>query len=58
MSYRAFEQTQTMESILDGNYFSSIMVDFVHMESNFVPTDGYLAHKEDFFLRRFDTTLP
>jgi len=57
MTYRAFEETQTVESILIGKYFASIVVDFVHMESTFVPTEGYLAHKEDLVLGRFDIAI-
>lgn len=28
------------------------------MEFDFVPTEGYLAHKEDYDLGRFETTFP
>lgn len=47
-----------MDSILVGKDFSSIVANFVHMESDFVPTEGYLAHKEDSVLGRFDISLP
>ena len=58
MAYMAFDQTQTVEYILVGKDFSPIVVDFVHMESDFVPTEGYLAPKEDSVLGRLDTGLP
>lgn len=58
MTYNTFEETQTTESILVGKDFSPTVEDFVHRESGFVPTEGYLAHKEDSVLGRFDTTLP
>lgn len=58
MAYRAFEETQAAESILVGKDFFPIEENFVHMESGFVPTEGYLAHKEDLVLGRFDISLP
>jgi len=58
MAYRAFEKTQTAESILASKDFSPIVEDFVHMELDFVPTEGSLDHKVDLVQGRIDISLP
>ena len=55
---RAFEETQTVGSNLSGKHFTPTVEDFVHMGPKFVPTEGYLDHKEDLVPGRFDTALP
>lgn len=58
MECKAFEETHIADSILFGKDFPPTVGDFVHIEYGFVPTQGYLAHKEDSFTGRFDTALP